>query len=511
MSSNSIYSQVILSKTGIEIPVLKNGKTVDSRYDPERESSRLLETIKPDSHFIIVTGIASGTLINVILQNRSDIFILGVEKSQDDIEFLKQLKIVKELSGNKRIAFCTIQELQNKIIELYVPAFYGSLQVIEQRGWSLENADCIPSINESINKATGIVSADYSVQCHFGKLWQHNILSNLKYIEKSGYPKALPVEKTAIIFAAGPSVDNTIKTISSNPQEYFIIATDTALSILTSYNIIPDAVVSIDGQNISNVHFIHNLKYDLSKTLFLFDLCANSSAVKTIINNNGNLCFFTSGHPFCEYINRHFSLELPSIFSGAGTVTISAVDFAIKAGFKRIQVAGADFSYLSGKPYAKGTYLDRIYNQKSNKLNSIQKQFSGLEYRTELISTDNSYTTQILQAYKFSFESYLQNNGFKFTKDDSIYTITDMQAQRNVFKFPEIIKFNGKQILEELKNIYSAKTGPKSFDSIYELAESDISLLPLISWLRNNDNKERTNFMDFYEEALNLFKKLGGN
>lgn len=511
MSSNSIYSQIILSKTGIEIPVLQNGKTVDSRYDPEKESLRMLETIKPDSHFIIVIGIASGTLINIILQNRPDTFILAVEKSQDDIDFLLQLKTVKQLSSQKRIAFCTITELENKIIELYVPSFYGNLQVIEQRGWSLENSDCIPLINQSINKATGIVSADYSVQCHFGKLWHHNILSNLKYIENSTYSKTLPVEKTAIIFAAGPSVDKTIKSISSNSKDYFIIATDTALSILTSYNIIPDAVVSIDGQNVSNAHFIHNLKYDLSNTLFLFDLCANSSAVKTVINNNGNVCFFTSGHPFSEYLNRHFSLGLPYIFSGAGTVTISAVDFAIKAGFNNIHVAGADFSYLSGKPYAKGTYLDRLYNQKANKLNTIQKQFSSLEYRTELISKDDSYTTQILQAYKFSFESYLKNNNLEFTKDKDIYKIKSTKSQSSVLKFPEKININGATILKELNNIYSSKKEPETFDSIYKLDETDILLLPLISWLRNNDNKERNNFKDFYEKALILFKKLGGN
>ena len=150
MSDNSIYSQVIPSKTGLEIPVFKSGKTVDSRYDPERESQRLIEQIKDDSHFLIVTGIASGLLIKTILKDRPQTFILAVENSQDDIVFLKGLKIVNELSNDKRVYFTTVDSLKDKITELYVPAFYGNLQVIEQRGWTLENTGLIETINKSI-------------------------------------------------------------------------------------------------------------------------------------------------------------------------------------------------------------------------------------------------------------------------------------------------------------------------------------------------------------------------
>ena len=509
MNDTSIYSQIILSKTGIEVPVFTSGKTVESRYDPERESARQLDQIKPDSHFIIVLGIAGGSLINAIFVNRPDTFILAVETNQADIEFLKKLPVVNKLSGQKRIEFCTIENLENKIIELYVPSFYGNLQIIEQRGWTLENQDYIPQINSSINKAVGIVSADYSVQSHFGKLWQHNILSNITHINNACDIQKLPVEKTALIVAAGPSLDKTIQTIKSKLDSFYIIATDTALSILTSYNIIPQCVISIDGQNISKTHFIHSNTFDFSNTLFLFDLCANSSAVNTVLNSQGKLCFFTSGHPLCEYINRHFSLNLPALFSGSGTVTISAVDFAVKADFKNIQVAGADFSYSNGKPYAKGTYLDRLYNQKSNKLYSIQKQFSALEYRTQLIADNNSYTTQILQAYKYSFEQYLQNKGFDFSKDCELYKIKCTGEQNEIINTTTQSQ-NGQLILKELYKIFSSKKS-KNFNSIFDLDESDICLLPLISWLRNNDNKERNDFIYFYEKALNLCSKAGGN
>ena len=103
MNDNTIYSEIILSKTNLEIPVFKSGKTVDSRYDPERESLRLLEQINSDTHFLIVIGIASGIFINTILENKNDIFIIGVEKSVEDIEFLKKLQLIKQFSNNKQV------------------------------------------------------------------------------------------------------------------------------------------------------------------------------------------------------------------------------------------------------------------------------------------------------------------------------------------------------------------------------------------------------------------------
>ena len=490
MNEQTIYSEIILSKTGIEIPVFKSGKTVDSRYDPEKESLRLLEQIKPETHFLIIIGIASGTFINTILENRKDIYILAVERNEKDIEFLNKLPLIQKLSNNERVSFCSISELQNKIIELYVPAFYGNLQVIEQRGWITENSDCIQIINTIINKAVGIVSSDFSVQSHFGKLWHHNILSNIKSINKTFAVPDFPLNKTAVILAAGPTLDSTIQKLQNNKNEYYIIATDTALSITASYNIIPNAVVSIDGQNISNVHFTHTTNQENTETLYLFDLCGNSSAVNYVLQNNGKVCFFTSGHPFSEYINRHFSLKLPSLFSGAGTVTITAVDFAFKAGFKNIEVIGADFSYSNGKPYAKGTYLDRLYNQNANRFLTTQKQFSALEFRTELIKTTNNYTTQILDAYRISFEQYLNDNKLDFYKENYTYKITRTQKPQ-LINFTKTDNIDGSKILDELKLLYSSKKAETIFNTVFDLTESDVCILPLISWLRNYDNKER--------------------
>ena len=119
MTANSIYSHIIESKTGLQLPLLQNGKSIDSRYDPKKESLRLFEEIKADTHFLIVIGIAGGFLLETILEKRKDIFILALEKSQADIAFLQELPLIKKISENKNLCFCTHVSILRSI-ELYM-------------------------------------------------------------------------------------------------------------------------------------------------------------------------------------------------------------------------------------------------------------------------------------------------------------------------------------------------------------------------------------------------------
>ena len=508
MNEKCLYENIIDSKTGLKIPVFASGRTVDSRYNPQRESQRICDQIKETTGFVIVFGIASGTLIKTILKNRETIFILAVENSQAEIDFLKQLETVSELEKNYRVSFCTIQSLYENIVRLYLPSFYGNLELIEQPGWTTENKELMNNISQIISSALQAVSADFSVQSHFGKLWQHNILSNLKFCKKENHWGVCPTSKTAVVFAAGPSLDYSIESLIKERHKYYFIATDTAFSVLLAKGIIPEAVVSLDGQYVSNTHFIHNKNFDFSETTFLFDLSANSSAVKKLAKEKANITFFKSGHPFCEYAQDALNLNLPSLFSGAGTVTISAVDFAIKAGFEQILIAGADFSYINGKPYAKGTYLDKLYNSSSSRKDTLNKKFCALQLRTELEQVDdNRFTTKVLQSYRQSFEEYITSNDASFEKQDELYKIIVGKPYKNEAdgnsKAPDFLPES--KINDFIKELV-AQT-PATFSSAAQLTKKQICLLPLISWIRTHDNNNKADFNYYFKKALDYFNK----
>ena len=521
-STPQLYSSLFTAKNGSLIPVFSSNRTMESRYNPEIEAGRIVE-VTPASSFYIVLGIGSGILIEKLLQKYPESFFLCIEKDDASITFLHQLPLVTKLENNSHIKLTTIQKLSSDFEALYIPSLYGGLFVVEQKGWIQEIEYLYPLIQKILKASLNNISADFSVQTHFGKIWQKNILNNLKtysFINSNGFnlletKLKNSKQKKAAIIAAGPSLDKSISILSNSRNEYFIISTDTAYTSLLRHNLIPDAVVSIDGQNVSHSHFFKN-NPDLSSTLFIFDLCANYSAVKHISDHSNNILFSVSGHPFSELLCSYTPQAFIHLFSGSGTVTISALDFAVKCEFSTIEVFGADFSYRKTRTYTKGTYLDDLFSVNSSALNTYEYNFLKLLYRKELIKNDDESTsTTILDSYRQSFEQYLQYNNYSFRRTNDRYFITINNNQTLLSQasaFSPLTKSNFKEIIKTLQNQLKTsenelKNTPETKkNTIFELNNLDISLLPLISSLRFYDNNN-SSFQVYLKKAYQLLSR----
>ena len=511
MGGTSIYDRIEEAKNGTIIPVFKNGRTMESRYNPERDAEKLCENITEGSFFIVI-GIGSGifikTLYQKLLDNAAPLRIIAVENNESDLDFLSTLKTVQELSKKPEIIFCHSANLSETLMQNYLPAKYGNLQIIEQRGWVNENKEAHTCINEILKKSLSIISADYSVQAHFGKIWIHNIMNNARLIKQTEnhadslhrIRQASAENKTAVIIAAGPSLDSMIKELenTNTRKDLFIISTDTAWQTLCKHGIHADAVISIDGQSVSYNHFIQNKKNltvnktQLNPPLFFFDLCSNTSAAKHIASYDYPVIFFCSGHPLSMAIKNFSGNTLPYLFSGAGTVTITAVDLALRTGFKKIKILGADFSYSKGKPYTKGTYLDTLYKLSDKKLNSMEKSFISLMYRTTLTDCGNGhFSSSVLDSYKISLENYLKENNISFTHKNFVYELTVPEPLGNSttadFSYsPE--KFNFVKFIEEL-----SKADSQTIEMI---------LMPYIAYLRQKKLFQKKEFNELLKLAL---------
>ena len=110
--------------------------------------------------------------------------------------------------------------------------------------------------------------------------------SLLNYLIKNKFHKNFEIDnnKTALVIGAGPSLEESIKFLKENNDNIFIISTDTSYPTLLKHKIIPQVVVSIDAQIFSREHFIGINKEIIKNTIFLFDLCANSSIIKKLKN-----------------------------------------------------------------------------------------------------------------------------------------------------------------------------------------------------------------------------------
>lgn len=464
--ANPIYKEAIFSRCGLPVPVFADGHPAHSKYDPCKEAARLVQEVSP-AGFFIVAGIGGGYFIDALQHRFPSSPIVAVEGTKEDIAYLaSHFPIVRAAMNKKKAqcispystpAFVSLSDMAAAVASLYIPALHGTLGIIEWESWAHSNASLLPLFREEVRHSQSIIAADASTQARFGKIWQRNILLNapnacLQFTAKNpplSLCEIVPAtarRRSALIAAAGPSLDVALERIKRERGRLFIIATDTAYPALTGYGIASDVVVSIDGQQVSHAHFMTPM---LGSPLFVMDICADNAAVSAVRKAGGKVFFVRTGHPLSTYLN----INVPFLDAGGGTVTIAACDFARQAGFSNIIVCGADFAYIGGRPYARGTYLDTLYAINATRLSTAETAFSNLLMRTPLIPMrkENSLpitaldaskrctadevddecaddkcgsdtecipravkrvTTSVLSSYRASFEAWMEKHGF---------------------------------------------------------------------------------------------------
>ena len=257
-----------------------------------------------------------------------------------------------------------------------------------------------------------------------------------------------------------------------------------------SYNIIPDAVISVDAQQVSSEHFLGTEKSD---TVFIFDISSNPETVQMVFNKGSRLFFIRSHHPLSALIKEE--INIPFVESGAGTVTIAAADFARQLGFTQIEFFGADFAYSDGKPYCRGTYLEKKFSSISKRTVPSENLYTALMFRTELkkISAGilgkagkSPVTSKVLAAYGKSLISWAENNSF--VQDGNVFTCknayTKVKVNPECFDFKSLIKNytdKVKALSDKIDSFTPARLG-KEIEKSLEL----ISLLPLMASFRKD-------------------------
>lgn len=496
------YKENTISKTNIEVATLNNNKTFYSIYNPQRDIDFFCSNEKIiNSGFICIAGIGNGYHLKQLLENYPDKFILAFEINQISLDYLLNTNDFS-FCKNKNILLTTLNELENKIIETYTPSIYDNFYFTSIKPWMDFHKQYFELIEQKIHNAISVISSDFSVQSHFGKVWMHNILENSNFLVKNNIQNKIEIDntKTAVIIGAGPSIDESIIFLKENKEHLFIISTDTAYPTLIKNKIIPQVVVSIDAQIYSREHFI-GINYEiLTNTIFLLDICTNSTIVKKIPKEN--ILFFTSGHPLGNYIEKKSNTTFFRLNSGRGTVTSVACDFATKCNFEKIILIGTDFSFYKNKPYTKSTYLEKQFLSKSNRKNNLETQYTNLMLRTEIYKNqEGNFTTKLLEEYKNSQIKMIENSSSKF------YIINENCNPMNLPKFDNLFeKYKDskcdislttpnikKDFFNELYSELSSINKTNKFEKLYPI-------LPLLAWGKNKK-------IDFFS-LINIAKKL---
>lgn len=442
--SNNFYLDVVYSKDGSIVPRFFNGNAAHSLYNPIIEASRLIDPIDHDT-CVFFCGIGAGFHIRQWL--KISVFRPCIIL-ESDLPTLRSLLEIYDLTdilqhdSVRIIANPDQKEIFKVITETWKPALEKAFKVVTLRSWENLHKNLVADISQSVSAALQIVSKDFSVQSHFGRLWMRNALRNLAIAEKhqGTFPK-VDVNKTAIIVAAGPSLEISIQKIIQKRSSYIVFATDTSYGFLHAKGIIPDFFVSIDAQHVSISHIMIPLHPNMTIVL---DAIAHPGIALKAIEYGCNVIIGCGGHPLLAYASK--MSPLPYLFTSSGTVTGTALGIAQSLGFSKIELIGADFKYTDGKAYTRSTYLDVASFAHASRLFPPESFWTQLIFRTPVQRTKQngsiSYTNEILQFY--SKEIHLNNCSKKWTKDDFISFpfnnfLQNVLASYSTFKYPQEI------------------------------------------------------------------------
>lgn len=502
---DSIYTKEEISKTNVKIATFTDGKTMYSKYNPLEDAKRFCVDSK--DAFYVVLGLGNGYHLESILKNQNAELLI-VEKNPASYKTLFNQNDFSCLLKNRKVHFCTVQTLSDSICNFYLPQICGDFVHLANRAWLNFNENVKNFIFDSIQEAIKKISLDFSVQSHFGKVWFKNIIRNYKTLFENSQnflPQKIDTNKKVAIIGAAPSLDFSIEKLKKEKNETFIIATDTASLILSEHKIIPDLIISIDGQNISYRHFIDSVPS--KKTIYALDISSHPAIAEKIAKNGNPIVFFLSNHPLGIYINNfinnHATFNIPQVDTTSGTVTVAALDLAIKMGFETIELYGADFAYTHSKPYAKSSYLDRTFSLTENRFLPLETSFTKLMYRTEVFKRDKStVVSEILEHYENELLNFLHKNKpnirlFKILEEEEklIYekNIQTKPTNKNIFfqqRLKNAIKY-ADVVIWLLKKLNEAKN--------CENPDVKTVLLPLAAFYKTNS---------FYKDKISSFNAL---
>lgn len=427
---------------------------------------------------VFLFGIGSGEYLKALIrQTEENVNVVVYEPSFPIFQKLLSDVDLVEVIENRPIAFIVegingeeFEPIMNQVLAVQNMEF-----LIEEihPGYQEFYGEQIVGKVRKLHRKVQKIMVDYnSAQLFQGSLAQ-NIFFNMKYICE-GYhtkqlAKAVQGGNTAILVAAGPSLDKNIHELKKAKNHAFILAVDTAVGPLVRNGIMPDAFVTIDPHK--------DLELIEAPGAEKIPVIAPGTARPALIEHQeGKKIFYYDSYAIPAHIYLINGKLMPSASSG-GSVACSGFSVLFRMGFQTIILVGQDLAYTNNKSHADGTFQEKMPQEDT----------------TGMIMVKGNYEEQVptlrnLRAYLEWFEMYIAGmkrehdvrvinatEGGAYIEGTELMTLRDAIAQscqeeidysdRIAQMEPDLTDAERKKAVEYLHSV------PKQFQEIKEYAD----------------------------------------
>lgn len=310
---------------------------------------------------VFLFGIGSGAYLKALIQNtEKEVYVVAYEPSLHVFQkLLCEVDLSKEIE-NRPIAF--IVEGVNETE--FEPVLHKVLAVQNMEFLKEEiHPNYREFYGEKIVEKVRLVQKKvekYMMEYRSGQLFQknvvQNIFSNMKYVCEGYHTKQLskviPPDGTAILIAAGPSLNKNIQELKAAKNKAFLLAVDTAVKPLLLHGIVPDAFITIDPDKPLKLIEIEGAEN--------IPVIAPATAKYTLLDHQKKQkIFYYDSYTMPAHVYWINGKELPGVSTG-GSVACSGFSLLYKLGFRTIILVGQDLAYTDNKSHADGTFEEKM-------------------------------------------------------------------------------------------------------------------------------------------------------
>ncbi len=318
------------------------------------ESGTLYVIVSP------LTGYGITTLISR-LPATSVCVAVEVERELFDVPFRidsSALPVVRETD---------IVTTAERVLE-YTPDFVRRVRVVALSGTYSRRRKRYDEIIEILRSEIATRWRNKATRIHFGRKWVRHLFRNICLETPSFWPggdPSGPVDgQPLVVCGAGESLESSLDWIATNRNRFYLMAVDTALGTLVESGIAPDGVVALEAQLINVADFLPGLP---PTTDLYYDLTVHPN-VPRIAAPHRRRPILSDFSPLSLIRRAAEHAPVRGPVRQFGSVGNTAVHLATLFGNGPIILVGMDFSYVAGKPHARGALSHRLSLSRSARL-----------------------------------------------------------------------------------------------------------------------------------------------
>lgn len=340
------------AKSGDSI-LFKDGRAFDDALDPvlnalERYNKLEFKSIKS---ITILYGLGLGYILKEFAKRYKGKIIVFepnlevLRISMELVDFSDELK-----NSNIRIT-SSYDEIKNAYLDLFFKDY--ELNIVPINYYETAELKETAEFKEQIERIHGTFQSNYRnliEKAHNWTLCLFNNIPNAIKTQDLHTLKNIHKGKTAVIIAAGPSLDKNIQDLKPYRDKVIVFCVGTALKTAIKHGIIPDFVVTIETALVTK----HQLDVpEIQDTVIIS--ATNSFKGIFELKPKGFLNYHSNKDAASKWLGDLLKLPIDD-YEAAGTVSITALYSAKFMGIDKIIFIGQDLAYTDNKCYSKDSH-----------------------------------------------------------------------------------------------------------------------------------------------------------